>query len=319
MADTGVSILRVPLSWDQAQAEAGDCEPAPKVGVCDWSFFDEIVGQAASNGIRIFPTLAGRPAFTLDETTDEDRIREHPPTTGPGLEAWQDFTEAAAARYGDDGEFWKELSDAFGTKPVPIEEWQVWNEQNAASYWPPEPDAAEYAGLVQDTAEAIHRADPEAEVVLGGMFGEATVPATDYLRELYGVEGASEAFDSIAIHPYAADVEGVESQTEALRDVAIEAGDENVGLWVTELGWGSGNGDHPLEVGEEEQASLLDGTFRLYLDEREPWNVEGVSWFTWEDRDDDTVCRFCRTAGLLDADGEPKPSWDVFKSYAQAE
>ncbi len=316
MGAGGVGLLRVPLSWDQVQSKPGDCEPEPQVDVCSWSEFDAIVGQAAAKGIRVFPTLGGRPAFTI-KGKGGDSPREHPPINGPGLEAWRDFTAAAAARYGRDGTFWT-TDPAFGSDAVearPIEDWQVWNEPNAASYWPPEPRAGEYATLLGATAESIRSSDPEAEIVMGGMFGSATVPAAKYLRKLYGIEGISEYFDSISIHPYAPGVEGVQKQAVTIRKAAIRAGDEDVGLWATELGWGSGNGGHPLEVGDKKQAKRLDGAFELFLDKREIWNVEGVTWFTWEDRADHKVCRFCRHAGLFDVDAAPKASWKVFRTY----
>jgi hypothetical protein len=96
----------------------------------------------------------------------------------------------------------------------------------------------------------------------------------------------------------------------------VDAGDQDVGLWVTELGWSSGEGDHPLERGVEEQAELMRESFDLLLEQRDTWNIEGVAWFTWQDRSEGGVCRFCREAGVIDADGNPKPAWDVFREYA---
>ena len=313
-----VSILRTPLSWSSVQHQPGDCEPKPVVDVCSWSEFDAIVAQAAFRGVRVFPTLAGRPAFTIKGKNADKYVRLPPPIRGRGLEMWRDFVTAAVERYGPGGEFWQDFK-RYGATPLPITEWQIWNEQNAASYWPPEPDAEEYATLVEASATAIRGVDPEAEVVLGGMFGSATQPARSYLRDLYDIDGIAEHFDSLAIHPYAPDVAGVAKQTRTMRGAAVEAGDDDVGLWVTELGWGSGRGGHPLELGDKKQATRLDGAFRLFLAERDAWHVEGVTWFTWKDRDDHAVCKICRHAGLFDADNVPKQSWDAFRRYTVEE
>jgi hypothetical protein len=317
MRDGGVEIVRVPLNWNNVQSAAGDCEPAPAVNACQWTEFDRIVGAAAIRGIRIVPTLGGRPEFASDSNSHKF-VREHPPTEGEPLEAWRDFVNAAAGRYGRDGTFWKKFGLYAGEEAVvPIEEWQVWNEPNAAAYWPPEPDPVEYATLVRETSSAIRDADAKAEIVLAGMFGTATIDSTDFLSELYAVDGIEESFDSIAIHPYSPSVHGIEVQAEWARDVAAEAGDEEVGLWATELGWGSGEDGHELEVGEEMQAELLEESFQLFLDNREEWNVEGVTWFTWRDVDESSVCRFCRNAGLFDADQHPKPAWAAFESFTK--
>jgi hypothetical protein len=316
MGAGGVSLVRLGLSWDSVQSGAGHCEPAPQVNVCSWTTFDNIVAQAALNGIRILPAVGGRPKPYREPGT-EDYIRQHPPTEGPGLEAWKSFVRSAAARYGRNGVFWESFKEMTGREPKPIEEWQVWNEQNADSYWPPKPNAKEYAKLVRATSEALRESDPEAEIVLGGMFGTASVNSRKYLRELYSVEGIEEYFDSIAIHPYSPDVHGVKVQARWLRQAAVEAGDDDVGLWITELGWSSGEGGHPLESGVDGQAERMERSFELLVRRREAWNIEGVTWFTWKDRARGGVCRFCRQAGVFEAKGRAKPSWDVFKEYAR--
>ena len=318
MGAGGVEVLRVPLSWDNVQQVPGRCDPEPQVATCQWAEFDAVIGQAAAQGIQVLPVFGGRPEFVKDKNSDKF-IREHPPISGEGLEAWRDFVGSAAKRYGRDGIYWDDFTKFTELPAMPIEEWQVWNEPNAAPYWPPKPNAREYGKLVTETATAVREADPEAEIVLGGMFGTATVTSRDYLRSLYEIDGIEEYFDSIAIHPYAPDVRDIKVQARWVRNVAEQAGDSEVGLWLTEVGAGSGNGGHPLELGDKGQAKLLKRSFNYFLSVRDAWNVEGIIWFTWKDRADGTVCRFCAHAGLIDARGAPKASWDAFKSFAEAE
>jgi hypothetical protein len=313
LSEAGAGTVRILFDWGSIQQKSGDCQSDLPTGVCNWNAMDELVGDAASHDVRVMAVMGGIRGFRHPgETAVSETPEGHPPISGEGFEAWKDFLAAAAERYGPGGAFWRTIEEFSGGEELPIRTWQIWNEQNADRYWPPEPDAGEYATLVTGSSEAIRGADPDAEIVLGGMFGTAAVKSTTFLEDLYAVEGIEDAFDAVAIHPYSPTVKGIEVQAEWLRRAATEAGDPGVGLWVTELGWGSAEDGHPLELGEDGQAELLEGSFELLSEQRDEWNVRGVVWFTWRDRDDEEVCEFCRNAGLLDVEGEPKPAWDSF-------
>jgi hypothetical protein len=315
LRDAGAGTVRLLFDWASIQRSPGDCRPDLQAGVCDWTELDKVVGNAAAHGVRVMPVIAGSRGFRHeDELALGEPLDGRPPIEGEDLTAWREFVEATAARYGRGGTFWDDFRELTGaTASTPVHTWQIWNEQNGRPYWPPEPDASEYAVLLKESSEAIQGADPDAEIVLGGLFGTAAVKSTTYLEELYEAEGIEEAFDAIAIHPYSPDVEGIEVQAEWARQAAAAAGDEGVGLWVTELGWGSAENGHPLEQGPDGQAQLLSESFELLESHREDWNVRGVVWFTWQDREDEEVCEFCRNAGLFDAAGEPKPAWSSFQ------
>jgi hypothetical protein len=319
MARGGVGTLRITLGWPAVQAVEGDCLPEPTVNACNWTEIDAVVAAAAANGIRVMPVLGGIAEFTREATSGPTGTkREHPPIEGPAFDAWQRFLTAAAARYGHRGTFWKGFREFTGLDPLPIENWQVWNEPNAASYWPPQPKASEYATLVAGSSKALKSGDPRARVVLGGLFGTTTVSSSKYLDRFYRAEGIEDHFEAIAIHPYSPTLRGIKAQARWARHAARRAGDPEVGLWVTELGWGSADGGHELNRGLEGQARMLSRAFRLLLRKRGSWNVEGAVWFTWQDRQDRAVCRFCRHAGLLDGEGQPKPAWEAFKRAAGA-
>ena len=312
LTEAGAGTIRILFDWGSIQQQAGDCQARTATGVCNWGATDEIVGDAAAHDVRVMAVMGGARGFAHEGETSPEATDIRPPAEGEDFEAWKDFVGAAAERYGRGGAFWKSIEDLSGGEETPIHTWQIWNEQNAARYWPPEPDAAEYATFLAGSSDAIRGADPDAEIVLGGMFGTASERSDDFLADLYEVDGIEDSFDSVAIHPYSPTVDGIEVQAEWLREVASEAGDPDVGLWVTELGWGSAEDGHPLEVGEEGQAELLSSSFEMLRDHRDDWNVRGVVWFTWKDRDDEQVCEFCRNAGLFDVDGEPKPAWSSF-------
>ena len=47
--------------------------------------------------------------------------------------------------------------------------YEIWNEPDIVQFWPPKPNAQEYAALLREAVSAIHRADPAAKVVSGGV------------------------------------------------------------------------------------------------------------------------------------------------------
>ena len=209
---------------------------------------------------------------------------------------------------------WKENPEV---EPQPIRTWQIWNEQNSPTFYQPAPDVEGYSELVASAADAIRARDPNASIVLGGMFGtplNGELPAYtawDFLERMYE-GGAGEYFDGVAVHPYAANLGKVESQIDAIHD-EIGAADDDATLWVTEIGWASGGPDVPLNRGEEGQAEQLTDAYEMLLDRRLSWDIETVAWYSWRDTID-PVCDWCTNSGLFPAESlaEPKPSWEAF-------
>ena len=126
-----------------------------------------------------------------------------------------------------------------------------------------------YATLLKTTAAAIHDVDPDADVILGGMFGKRATPRLDrttrYLRDLYRVPGIEESFDGVAIHPYDPTAQGVFDSVDDALAVIRRAGDD-AGLWITEIGWASsGKRSENLVKDPELQARLLRRVFSRFL------------------------------------------------------
>jgi hypothetical protein len=90
---------------------------------------------------------------------------------------WVAFVRAAAERYGPGGQFWAEHAPGVAKdgivipRPKPIHVWQVCNEANFFYFaYPVSP--TRYARLLKLTSRAIKAADPRADVLLSGLFGE---------------------------------------------------------------------------------------------------------------------------------------------------
>ena len=213
MGAAGVQTLRLQLGWPLVQAEEGTCQASAPIGVCDWRSYDRIIGGAAARGIEVFPYLLNVPSF-IAQDPDTPPVR-----SAEARRSWSGFVEAAVKRYGADGAYWTTVYpvDHPGATPVPIEHWQIWNEPSAAPFWHPRPKPREYGELVKITSSTITDVDPDAYIVLAGLFGtpvteEGGIIQPEFLRALYRTPKIERYFDAVAIHPYGPDLKRVRFQ-----------------------------------------------------------------------------------------------------------
>lgn len=314
MSEGGVGILRAFFAWEALQ-------PNPGADSLDFSTIDPVVAGAARERIEVLPYLFSSPGWVaeLDGADCGHECAIHAPSSPKALDAWRDFVAAAAERYGPGGEFWSDNPDL---EPVPVRTWQIWNEQNSPSAYGPEPDVEGYAKLLDVAADEIRAVDPDATLILGGMFGTPlqgeppALTAPDFLRRLYALPDAADSFDGVAVHPYAAHVVKVESQIQAIR-AEIERAADDAGVWVTEIGWSSDDGDDPLERGPQEQAERLTEAYTLLADNREEWDIRNVTWYSWRDNAAAEICEWCAHSGLFEEQTlTPKPAWDSYTELA---
>lgn len=304
MANGGVGSYHLLLGWSAVERSPG---------VYDWSSYDQLLSELASQGIEPVPYLFGTPGHFAEDPVV-------PPTHDPKtLAAWEDFVAAAAERYGPDGTFWREFTAASpDVEPRPLRLWEIWNEPNTPAFWHPEPSPAAYAKLLSRSERAIHSVDPTAEIMVAGMFAtpsaEGAIRSFQFLRDLYGIDDIAEIVDLVGVHPYGPELRDVERQLAMTRAEMRRAGEGDAGMWVTEFGWGSDESSRsPLAVAPERQAALLGQTYELLIEERERWNLQGALWYTWRDPADQVLdCIWCRSAGLFDRDLDPKPAWEEF-------
>lgn len=306
----GIESVRFTLIWPSIQ-------PTAKGGY-NWGYFDEVVEVAARAGLRVLPVLNSTPSWVAGKSTTL------PVKNAKQRAAWAAFLEAAVRRYGPGGEFWTQHShvgvnyEPAIAKPLPIKEWQIWNEANFFYFtYPVSPSA--YAQLVTLSSKAIKRVNPGAKVVLAGLFGEPTakgkrgMPAAQFLERLYSVPGLKSRFDGVALHPYAVDSETLEELVEAFHQVSVENHDRPR-LYVTEMGWGSQNDFNQVafEQGIQGQVRQLRGAYRYLIDNNRRLNLKQVDWFSWKDLRG--TCTFCDSVGFF-REGKrfkPKPAWHAF-------
>jgi polysaccharide biosynthesis protein PslG len=322
MAATGIRTLRLLVFWPSVESSPGSF---------NWGSYDYFIGQAAQNGIRVFPTLYGTPTWAHTLAGTGDCGSSCAPQGNASRMAFANFARAAAERYGPGGDFWsgdcgllcEQPPPCACSTPVPVHSWQLWNEQNSAKYFAPRPDPVSYAHLLFETSAAIRAVDPSAEIVLGGMWGPRTtaavVPAATYLKRLYAVPDVERTFDAIAVHPYSPSLFGVLDQIRTVRRATRRAGDGGVATWVTELGWASGG---PRNVGlvktPRGQGRLLTRSFEALIERRRAWRIRGITWYAWRDATAaETDCTWCPRAGLWTRSGREKPAGRAYRRIAK--
>lgn len=311
MSAGGVRSYHVLLSWPGVETARG---------VYDWAGYDDLLTELAQNGIEPVPFVFGTPSFYAEERTVA-------PTSGKALDAWSAFLRAAAERYGPDGAFWQDFEASNpGVGPQPLIIWEIWNEPNSSLFWKPRPDPADYADLLTRSAEELRSVDPEAEIMIGGMFAtpvsDNAIVSFDYLEQLFAEDGVADAVDVVGVHPYSPRVGGrlgVIDQVERTRKT-IDAAGSDADIWATELGWGS-DPEVPNQLAKtpDQQASLLEESLGTLYDDRESLGLRGVLWFSWHDANTNPECGWCAASGLVDADRDSKPAWIAYTKLAGGE
>jgi hypothetical protein len=308
MQQANVDLVRTNFFWQAVQDSPGDCTATG--GACNWASIDAAVGAAASNGIGTMGVITGPAAFT-----------RNPPTRKSDIKAFGDYAGAAVERYGPGGAFWNgpyQATFGGGAPEVPVEVFQIWNEPSSRQFEVP---VKGYGKMLKSASKAMYAASRQIEIVLGGMFpdtGPQGTPIQKYLNKLYNVKGIKKTFDAAAIHPYSRNPKGIKGQMNRARKTMNKAGDKKADIWATELGYSS-NGPKDAEVGlksEKAQANALKKSMKILKRGRGKWNLGGIIWFTWQDSDNPELCRFCRSAGLLEANGGQKPAYEAFKKAA---
>ena len=232
------------------------------------------------------------------------------------------FLRDAVERYGPGGEFWREHRSGADFLPeLPLREWQIWNEANFFYFATPA-SPQRYAKLLKITSPAIKRVEPNARVILSGLFGDPTanppnaMPAVQFLEQLYRVPGIKADFDGVALHPYADKAERLEELVEEMRAVVLENHDPSTRLYITEMGWGSQNDPNVVafEQGIAGQARELRKAYSFLIANRARLNLKAAYWYSWKDNPEYVACSFCDSVGLFRAGRafKPKPAWRAF-------
>lgn len=229
MREAGVQWQREEIFWDKVQKEPN----GPFTWTGDDSGFynyDRAIELQVKAGINVLGLLDYNPAW----------FKGRNPAPEEWLEDWGDFVYAAVSRYGRERGW--------------IKHWELWNEPNLAKsgYESGLYRVWDFVRILEVGRAAAKAADPEAQIVMGGLASIWSVPPSpynydyfDYLEQV-ALHGGWDEVDILAIHPYRPDApEG----TPWRRDRALDFRDEMRRLdeilltygpkpvWLTEWGW----------------------------------------------------------------------------------
>jgi len=302
----GVGVLREVFYW-------AAIEVLP--GAYDFSAQDAYVEQAARHGLRVLPVLLMAPGFRSSAPATNPKRGMYPPARPKDMGT---FAAVLAKRYGPKGTFWRQHPDV---PKVPIRQWQIWNEPNLPFYWPRGPNPREYAALLRASARALRHVDRRAEIVTAGLpysNDRRSMSPETFLRGLYAV-GARNAFDTVAVHPYADTIFRMMVAVRRMRRLIVRSGDSGAHLWLTEVGWATGGPPSPFTVSPERQGSLIGQAITRLNRERKALNLRGVVIYNLRDsspgQGDHDFWGF--HAGLYDLAGNPKPALAALQEAAQ--
>ncbi|UUY02912.1 hypothetical protein LRS13_19830 [Svornostia abyssi] len=269
----GARSLRQWINWTEIERTRGKF---------DFRLYDAFMADAARAKLRVVPILFGMPAFHAAKARKGAKVTAvttFPPKTNASFAR---YVTAVVKRYGRNGTFWKANP---GLTAVPIESYQVWNEPNLPQYWGGKPDARAYVRLLKTGARAIRKADPQAEVLAGGLpESKQGVPLLRFVRQMYAA-GAKGSFDTLAVHPYAKTVAGVLDGAKKAHQVSVQAGDGDVAVWITEVGWAAGPRapGSAFTVTEVQQAKLVGDLYRQGAAQAESMKLRGIIYYAWRD------------------------------------
>ena len=300
MADSGVTVLRVPFYWRLAQPRRG----APtSFATTDW-----IVAATARARISLLPVVLGTPPWAA-------RHPDRPNSPPAGRAAYAAFLRALVDRYGPSGSFWDERR---GLPKRPLRDWQLWNEPDHLKYWSDQPYETDYVRLARAGRRAIKDADPGARVVMAGFADRSW----ESLASLYRA-GSRGVFDVAAIHPYTFEPRNVVRIVRLARAALRRAGDGERPLWLTEVTWSSGlrpgHPRAPFETTERDQAARLARALPLLIRTRRELGVRRIFWENWlsTDRDRSNPFDFSGLRALgVDGTVRPKPAFAAYRRVA---
>jgi hypothetical protein len=289
----GACWVRIPLYW--SQIEPVNTTPQNY----QWSEgFDEGLARLSASNIKTILTVSDNPSWAS--------TYHGGPVDKVDIGELVEFAVAAVNHY--------------GAQPYNVKYWEFYNEPDNGSeafdlpgygFFGNQPEA--YADMLAAVYQPIKTADPQAQVVMGGL-------AYDYWPEdgghfvkdfLDGVlqNGGGDFFDVMNFHYYASFGwrwnpygKGVIGKATYLRDKLAAYGYDDKPFICTESGTYSKAGD-PVE--SDRQSRYVVQLFARGM----AANLDSTTWFMLTD---DPVWKY----GLLTADLSPKPSYQAFTTVA---
>jgi hypothetical protein len=248
-------------------------------GVYDWKDADNEVNNTIKNeGADLLPILGYTPKWASSGPNGEN---SYPPQD---LKDWSDFVYRIVHRY-----------------KGKIKYWEVWNEEDIGFF---KGTIEQYTDLLKSAYVAAKKGDPDCKIVFGGMAG-VNIPFAERVYQ----NGGGYYYDVMAVHPYqwgdTFDDAWFVKQLIDLHEFMAKNGDPGKEIWLTELGWSTGD----KAITNDIQARLLAQAMITSLTLRKQ-RVAKTFWFCVKDWGGPGY-------GLIADDGSRKPAFDAYKWVAE--
>lgn len=276
--------VRVDFFWYSVEWNAG---------AWNWTYFDTVMQEANSRGLRVIATLWGTPRWAVTDGVAYYGV--------PNMAAWENFLSRAAARYRGQ-----------------VDIWEIWNEPDKPHYWRGTP--AKYAELLARAYTKIKAADPAATVALGGLAQGGPSLVADFLQQILGnsTYPAGRYFDVHNIHTNFRSASLIAAQASNNRAILSQYGLQKP-IIATEASYTSDPAYQTLPGyvggGEATQARYLVDAYNAML-------ANGISvavWSTGVDYDNSySGTGQYAASGLTHSDLRPKQAYLAFRTLAGA-
>jgi hypothetical protein len=278
MADAGVRWARV--VFDQSVEQRLPDQT-------DWTIPDRVVGALARHGVRTDALFVG--TASRDATTSLLCGSLAYPSDADG---WAGFVGDAVERYGRGGAFWADHPDL---QPLPIETWEIGNEENIHQFWCPAADPEQYAKVYATARIAAHDADADAQVIVGGLAptfsasppgGDVNVP--DFLKRFISADPAlAGRIPAVAVHLYGPSPNVDLLELRAYRQALDRAGLAKTPMLVNEAGWHT-QGPHDARYAPDASRAAFIRELAA-VSRRTDCNVVGFGVHAWVTAQQDTA------------------------------
>jgi hypothetical protein len=310
LLDSESSWLRVPISWYLI-------EPEPlNPPVYHWNSADTFTQAAKSSqgGLSMIVTVTGNPDWAAEHRNG--------PIDPEYISSYTAFMAAAVERYDGDG-----YMDAQGSPTVKY--WEIYNEPDRGSQgldirWGYDGD--KYAQLLAAVYPVIKNANPDAEVVMGGLaydwFEDDGGPfVREFLDDVLTADGG-DYFDIMNYHVYPIfwynwtypQSPGLIEKTDFIMTKLASYGYTDKGVLITEAGWHSNDPNLPGGPDASDPEAQARYVVELFTQSAAVDALTMVWWMLH-----DPVGNYAYKNGLITnveniPPLEPKPSYLAFKT-----
>lgn len=298
--ELSVGTIRVPLEWQLVKIQKREY---------DWSTVDLLLKVAQTKQIEVLFTL--RTNFSKEKQKQKHKRKRGAIEITPeslDKKEWVHFVETLANRYRG-----QRVS------------YEVENEVNEETFW--KGTLEQYVELLKAGYDVIKNADPKAKVLpsamrcgivqnsQSGWAGEKAWKWHDgWLKSIL----STKKFDVVNVHDYyfpsgiTANGLTFRSYLQHIHDLMKESGLGDRPIWITETGYVSFPTDASgrMDNGSyEKQATWLTEAYQQAFE----FGAERVYWLLLRDRKE----AYFGSMGLVDAKGDPRPSWNAFRQFAK--